>query len=104
MNKLIKKIRNKRSCNSVEVITNPLFFFETCKFCNDHSTFKDNLYSCCNCKGTIKWCHISCLNEWKKHKYSNKNICEICNSEYKVPKNAFNKTINEIINENIAII
>lgn len=90
MEALIKKILKQRS---FEVIENPLFFYEICKFCKEPRMNIDKLYSCCNCAGSMKWCHLTCLKEWKIHKYRNKNICEICLTKYKIPDRLFNNML-----------
>ena len=68
------------------VLRNPLFFYTSnCKFCYEYTHPQDKLYCVCKCKGTMEWCHISCLRECIKYKYKNKFICDICLSPYIIP-------------------
>lgn len=45
----------------------------------------------CNCKNTV---HIHCLLEWINHK--NTTICEICNSQYKIPEDILNEYLGDL--------
>lgn len=48
-----------------------------CKYCLEDGGER----SPCDCKGSMKWVHQSCLE--KHRKISKREKCEICHSEYK---------------------
>ncbi|CAG5094221.1 Oidioi.mRNA.OKI2018_I69.XSR.g13361.t1.cds [Oikopleura dioica] len=50
-----------------------------CRFCMNPG---DNLIVPCNCKGSMKFVHNSCLIKWIIH--SDKKQCEICKYEYQI--------------------
>jgi hypothetical protein len=53
-----------------------------CRFCHDSTnTFMDPLISPCNCKGTLKFVHRKCLEDWESRNNSN-NICNECETSY----------------------
>ena len=78
MNRIMNSRRNKNK------LVNPLFFHYECRFCYDNSQASENLYRVCKCKGSIEWCHVGCLYNWISHKKKRKNICEICNTKYRI--------------------
>ena len=40
----------------------------------------------CKCKGSVKWCHQTCLRPWIQYKIDNRRAvqCDICNYRYKI--------------------
>lgn len=52
---------------------------EMCKICYEYDK-PEKLLSPCNCKGTIKFVHKSCVKDWIK--FSGKSVCSECNAEY----------------------
>ena len=55
-----------------------------CKICyNDNE--EEPLLSPCNCSGSIKYVHQSCLMKWLK---AREPICELCNYRYVIIKKA----------------
>jgi len=73
---------------------------EECRICYQDST-NEKLISPCNCKGSMKYIHRSCL---EKCIFSSKsNICGICKNTYKFNENKFvlfiinNKVITSIL-------
>ena len=67
-----------------------------CLICLEKEPSSD-LISPCNCDGSMKWIHESCLKKWLNE--SGENKCKICNYEYKI-KTIDNKLISysEFIN------
>ncbi|KRY84752.1 E3 ubiquitin-protein ligase MARCH6, partial [Trichinella pseudospiralis] len=55
--------------------------FEMCRVCRMESTNERPLFYPCLCTGSIKFIHQECLTEWLK--YSKKDVCELCNHQYK---------------------
>ena len=56
-----------------------------CRICYDNEKF-GKMIRPCNCKGSIEYVHISCLNSWREYKtmFSKEYIkCMLCNTEYK---------------------
>jgi len=84
MDKFLKKF-NKRKYQRTNRLINPLFFYETCKFCGEEVSPCEPLYSICNCKGSIRWCHVKCVIESMKYDLHHPHICKICLAPYKVP-------------------
>lgn len=84
MKKLLHKFRrfNKTRTNRLK---NPLFFYETCKFCQEMVSKCEPMYSLCNCKGTLKWCHSKCVLESMKYQTFHPNVCKICLTPYNTP-------------------
>ncbi|AOA63248.1 ERAD-associated ubiquitin-protein ligase [Komagataella phaffii CBS 7435] len=53
----------------------------TCRICRTEATEDDPLYHPCACRGSIKYIHQNCLEEWLK--YSSKNSqCDICHQKF----------------------
>ncbi|KRX50969.1 E3 ubiquitin-protein ligase MARCH6 [Trichinella murrelli] len=52
-----------------------------CRVCRMESTSEKPLFYPCLCTGSIKFIHQECLTEWLK--YSKKDVCELCNHQYK---------------------
>lgn len=50
-----------------------------CRICYETHT---PLLAPCNCSGTIKYVHPSCLREWLEYKQS--TVCDVCKTEYKI--------------------
>uniref|UniRef100_A0A6C0B4A4 RING-CH-type domain-containing protein n=1 Tax=viral metagenome TaxID=1070528 RepID=A0A6C0B4A4_9ZZZZ len=78
-------LQKKSHKNRNRKLTNPLFFSSTCKICYDYSHVTNELYSVCNCKGSLQWCHKVCLQEWIIYKSNNKDRCDICRGLYVIP-------------------
>ena len=55
-----------------------------CKICYNGSE-DEPLLSPCNCSGSIKYVHQSCLMKWLK---ARKPVCELCNYKYVILKKA----------------
>ena len=55
-----------------------------CKICYNGNE-EEPLLSPCNCSGSIKYVHQSCLMKWLK---ARKPICELCNYNYIIIKKA----------------
>ena len=89
--------------NSTSIINNEIKSKIICRLCYlNESTIDDPLISPCNCSGTMKYIHLSCLKKSIKLKYSKKSNdhlemflfqnynCEICLTPY--PKYIVYKT------------
>ena len=81
--------------NSTSLINNEIKSKIICRLCYlDESTITDPLISPCNCSGTMKYIHLSCLKKSIKSKYNKKSTdslemflfqnyaCEICLTPY----------------------
>ena len=73
-----------------------------CRICFEETNIEENiLISPCLCKGTQKYIHINCLNEWREINRNNpekRNKCEVCNFNFLIHNNLdyLNYTINII--------
>lgn len=47
-----------------------------CRFCNEESTSERPLFFPCKCKGSMKFIHQECLQDWIKH--SGNSSCTVC--------------------------
>lgn len=56
----------------------------TCRICFSPESSEEKLISPCKCRGTSKWIHLSCLNEWRTHSQNSKSYyrCDQCHYEY----------------------
>ncbi|KAH3685024.1 hypothetical protein WICPIJ_004004 [Wickerhamomyces pijperi] len=55
----------------------------TCRICQGEGTPEDPLFYPCKCRGSIKYIHQFCLEEWLNHSGRNKKpACDICKTEY----------------------
>ncbi|XP_012554962.1 uncharacterized protein LOC100206214 isoform X1 [Hydra vulgaris] len=54
-----------------------------CRICQCDTT-EDKLISPCNCCGSVKWVHQSCLVQWMKSSF--KDSCELCMKNIKIIK------------------
>lgn len=55
----------------------------TCRICfMPEITWEDELIAPCLCKGTNKWVHESCLNEWRKTSREHNTTCSTCKGKY----------------------
>lgn len=64
----------------MSVTSNNLVNF--CRYCLLGSSSGNNLISACNCKGSLKFVHLSCLERWI---YESLNLsCELCGSRYNI--------------------
>jgi len=56
-----------------------------CRICHvSNSSPEDELISPCRCKGTAKFVHRECLNDWRRVKRRRSYQCEICEAHYRV--------------------
>ncbi|KRY56641.1 E3 ubiquitin-protein ligase MARCH6 [Trichinella britovi] len=65
--------------------------FEMCRVCRMESTSEKPLFYPCLCTGSIKFIHQECLTEWLK--YSKKDVCELCNHQYKFTPGRINRSL-----------
>ncbi len=59
----------------------------TCRICFEGETIDNELIHPCLCKGTQKYIHLKCLQEWRKINKDNpekRDYCEICKYHYAV--------------------
>ncbi|CCW65182.1 unnamed protein product [Phytomonas sp. EM1] len=58
-----------------------------CRICRDGEE-DEALAAPCNCTGSVRWVHPSCLDHWRvesiKRNMNNVNTCEICKSAFKI--------------------
>ena len=56
----------------------------SCRICFEDTTNREEIINPCNCKGSSKYVHKNCINQWFKFNLSNKNydICNSCLSKY----------------------
>lgn len=52
-----------------------------CRICIDLGEADARMCAPCECIGSVKYIHVTCLKEWIKEKRSIK--CELCGSNYK---------------------
>lgn len=52
-----------------------------CRICIDLGDADTKMCAPCQCTGSVKYIHVTCLKEWIKEKRSIK--CELCGSNYK---------------------
>lgn len=55
---------------------------QTCRICRGEATPDDPLFYPCKCRGSIKYIHQGCLEEWLKHS-GREPSCDICHQKYK---------------------
>ncbi|CCD16748.1 unnamed protein product [Trypanosoma congolense IL3000] len=59
-----------------------------CRICRDDEA-EEKLISACECTGSVRWIHLSCLDKWrmesKVRNSRNVNRCEICMKPFRVP-------------------
>ena len=57
----------------------------SCRICFDDDEIREKFIVPCECKGSAKYIHKECLNEWLKHNLSNLNYdrCNSCLFKYK---------------------
>ena len=70
----------------------------TCRICFDETENRDEIISPCNCKGSSKYIHKDCINQWFKMNLSNANYerCNTCLFKYN-RKSIDNISMNEQI-------
>lgn len=58
-----------------------------CRFCLDsEQTQKNPLLSPCNCRGSVQFIHLICLNKWRiLDPGKNREICNLCSISYTIP-------------------
>lgn len=52
----------------------------TCRICRCEGTDSQPLFHPCKCRGSIKYIHQECLQDWLAH--SQKDTCDICHTKY----------------------
>jgi hypothetical protein len=59
-----------------------------CRFCLSETAEQNNPFLApCNCSGSVKFVHLFCLNRWRNQNTErNYQICNLCHSEYILPK------------------
>lgn len=58
---------------------------ESCKICTgDEFSHEDPLISPCQCCGSIKWVHKTCLDHWRTYSPANFSKCDICKHSFKL--------------------
>lgn len=55
---------------------------ETCRICRGEATDSQPLFFPCKCRGSIKYIHQDCLEEWLKHSNKKDTSCDICHQQY----------------------
>jgi hypothetical protein len=62
--------------------------YHMCRICLDDDNL-DNLIYPCKCKGSSKYVHKNCLNEWRTTSENQDNFkrCELCHHEYEITQN-----------------
>lgn len=55
----------------------------TCRICRGEATEEAPLFYPCKCRGSIKYIHQDCLEEWIKHSNKKDVACDICHQKYK---------------------
>ena len=60
----------------------------TCRICYEN---EGDLISVCDCSGSCKFVHLSCLHKWIE--ISNATNCEICQAEYRLLKTHESKIV-----------
>lgn len=55
---------------------------QSCRICRGEATPDDPLFYPCKCRGSIKYIHQGCLEEWLKHS-GREASCDICHEVYK---------------------
>lgn len=68
------KEANGISCNEDEIV---------CRICQDQE-LQEKLVSACQCRGTMEYVHLSCLERWLAE--SNNNVCELCGFVFKTAR------------------
>ncbi|KAK9463665.1 uncharacterized protein V1516DRAFT_668395 [Lipomyces oligophaga] len=56
-----------------------------CRICRGEGTPEEPLYHPCKCRGSIKYVHQECLQEWLQHS-KRKPVCELCKVRFKFTK------------------
>ncbi len=70
--------------NSYDELNDPLNS-HSCRICLEEDS-PDNMIYPCKCKGTAKYVHKNCLNEWRTTATNRENFyrCEMCHYNYKI--------------------
>lgn len=60
---------------------------KVCRFCLDSRiTSKNPLITPCECRGSIEFIHLICLNKWRNiNPERNRDSCNLCMKEYTIP-------------------
>lgn len=56
---------------------------DTCRICRGEGTEDAPLFYPCKCRGSIKYIHQDCLEEWLRHSNQRNAKCDICHTVYK---------------------
>eukprot|EP00834_Sanchytrium_tribonematis_P003751 NODE_156_length_15158_cov_0.791553.p8 type:complete len:194 gc:universal NODE_156_length_15158_cov_0.791553:14238-14819(+) len=64
-----------------------------CRICYD-SENQEELISPCLCKGSQKWVHVECLNEWRATSQQSFYKCPTCKYEYRVERTQWAKYVH----------
>ncbi|AYV81899.1 MAG: putative E3 ubiquitin-protein ligase MARCH8 [Harvfovirus sp.] len=64
-----------------------------CRICLDNCS--TNFIAPCDCKGSIKYVHRSCIEKWQKINYNARIKCELCNQkfQYSIPYLTYHQKI-----------
>ena len=52
---------------------------QICRYCMIPEAAGD-LVTPCECRGTLRWCHVECLQRWYQQRRS--TVCELCRQPY----------------------
>lgn len=76
-----------------------------CRICFEEETDDDPFINPCRCRGTSKYVHSSCLNEWRNENVYQPayDICMECRYRYKY-NNLYPSEANSIINLNFGLV
>jgi hypothetical protein len=55
---------------------------------DDSGATGDRLIAPCACKGTVKFVHVSCLQEWRRRNMAQARFCSICSDPYNCIRDA----------------
>ncbi|KAL3901106.1 MAG: hypothetical protein SGCHY_000859 [Lobulomycetales sp.] len=74
---------------------------KTCRLCfSDETEPGDKMISPCKCKGTMKYIHLNCLNEWRRvsQKRDSYFKCDQCGYKYRLGRTGLAKlVVNEAV-------
>lgn len=100
---------NNTSNTSNKIISNKNNEDNICKFCYESD---GELVNVCECKGSLGYVHIKCLNEWQlktilnqsthpKYQINSDIICSVCKTEYKIKNKSRKEIMEKLTGENI---
>ncbi|KAL0222168.1 hypothetical protein RCL1_002022 [Eukaryota sp. TZLM3-RCL] len=76
-------MESQENSNSVEIAVDSPEPDFACRICRLPDP---PLFALCQCRGSLQYLHIDCLNNWTSH--SGKNACELCLSDFRVTPRA----------------